>query len=174
MTYQFDIQARGLRVEGIGPPITREQIEIAVPELFTGREAFIDFYLARNGVFFPEAAYFYRSHFRDISPNDFDEISVLGFDFIPRFPGETHDMLISMHHARSHLWRWRPDRRPFVESHLHFAGDGSGNDYWIEIDSGRVKFVIMEAHDGEGEIVDAAPTFGDFASHLEPRRPRRR
>jgi len=171
---RFDFKARGLVIEEIGPPITEEQIGSSVPESFPGKDAFVEFYLLRNGLFIPGGAYFYRSRFREISPGDFDAISVDNFYFIPRFPGETHDMLASIHHARSHLWRWRPERRSFFESHLPFACDGSGNDYWIEISSGRVKFILLEGNGGEGEIVDVAPTFDDFASNLEQRRPRPR
>src|SRR4051812_23958358 len=149
MALRFDFQAHGLVIEEIGPSITEEQICASVPESFPGKDAFVEFCLLRNGLFIPGGAYFYRSRFHEILPGDFDAISVDNFYFVTRFPGEAHDMLVSMQHARSHLWRMRPELRPFIESHLPFACDGSGNAYWIEMNSGRVKFVLLEGNDGK-------------------------
>jgi len=57
-----------------------------------------------------------------------------------------------------------------LASHLPFASDGSGNDFWIELSTGRVKFRVLEGFEDVRDLVDVAASFVDLASSLEARR----
>ena len=173
MAAAFRFADHALVFGAIGPPITAAQIEQAIPEAFPGKDGFVRFYGTYNGMFFPGAAYFFRERFQQVGTNDYNRLGVNGFDFIARAAGEKDEHLVSMLHARENLARHRPELRSFVTAHLPFASDGSGNDYWIELSTGRVKWRVLEGFEDERQLVDVAPSFLDFASNLEAgRRPR--
>jgi hypothetical protein len=169
MTATFEFADSTLKPDEFGPPISKPQIEQAIPELFPGKDGFARFYLRYNGLYIADGALFFRERFRAIQPGDYNRLGVNNFYFIPRFPGEESDVLLSLMHMRENLARRRPDLKSFAASHLPFAGDGSGNDFWIELATGRVKYRALEDFDDERDLVDVAPTFLDFAVNLECR-----
>ena len=169
MTSKFSFRDPELVIGEIGPPITEAQIREVVPEEFPGKEDFVAFYSTYNGPDIPDSALFYRHRFYDVAPGDYDRLSVITFWFIPRFPGEKHHFLVLMIRVREAMARMRPDLREFGATHLSVACDASGNDFWTEFKTGRIKYRALEDFDGPDDLVEAAPSFLDFVSNLEHR-----
>jgi len=53
----------------------------------------------------------------------------------------------------------------FVDTHVPITSDGSGNDIWIHIPSGRIRYVNFDYASDDGPI-EVAPSFIDFVSNL--------
>jgi hypothetical protein len=167
MSSHFNFKHASLVIEEIGPPITEEQIVEAIREDFPGKEGFAAFYLTHNGVCFRPAAICYRSRFQQVKKGDYERLEVDNFYFIPRFAGDDVETMVSMVDARAAMARWRPELRDFIQAHLPFACDASGNDFWIEFLTGRIKYRPLEEFESEKDLVDVAPSFIDFAVNLE-------
>jgi len=170
MTALFHFADPALVFGDVGPPITAQQIGQAIPEAFPGKDGFVDFYSTYNGLAFPGTAWFRRERFHQVASSDYNRISLLDIYFIPRTPGEKDENLQSMPRAREIVARSRPELRAFVDSHLPFAADGSGNDYWIELATGRVMWRVLEGFEGPSQLVEVAPAFLDFVANLEAKR----
>ena len=55
----------------------------------------------------------------------------------------------------------------FAEKHIPFARDAAGNEFYIEISSGMIKYVSWEYGIEEG-VVDVAYCFKDFCIEIKP------
>jgi hypothetical protein len=174
MNGTFEFGDTGLVISDVGPPIDEIGIARAIPDSFPGKNGFIAFYLTYNGLYFPRGAVYYRDRFRSIPPQDHNRLTVSNFLFIPRSPGEEDDYLVSMIHARDNMIQKRPDLCEFLHAHLQFASDASGNDFWIELPTGRVKYRPLEEFESARSLVDVAPSFIDFAAGLEAWSPARK
>lgn len=152
-----------------GPAITAEGIVRAVPEPFPGKEDFVDFYTRHNGAWFMEGAIFYRSRLQPVPTGALDRLEVVFMHFVPRFEADEHDDLVSMLHIRRNLAQRRPALRGFAEAHLPLASDASGNEFWLDLSSGRVSYALLDEFDGTDNLVDVASSFREFVTHLEPR-----
>ena len=169
MIEAFNFRDRGLVIDETGPMITEAQIDQAIPEEFPGKDAFVAFQVLQNGVHFLRGAVFYRELFHEVSEGDYNRLEVEYLYFVPRFPDDDHDYLVSIVQMRENLARRRSDLRAFVATHLPVACDASGNAFWIELSTGRVKYVALEDFESERDVVDAAPTFRDFVANIQPR-----
>ena len=167
MISKFAFRDPDLFIGEIGPSIAEAQIREIVPETFPGKKDFVVFYTTYNGLDFPKGALFYRHRFHDVTRGDYDRLEVGSFWFIPRFPGEKHHYLVSMIHYRENMARRWPYLRPLVDFYLPLAADASGNDFWIELETGQIKYRVLEDFETVDDLVDAAPSFFDFASNLE-------
>jgi len=167
MRGDFVFRDTGLVISDAGPPIDESAIAQAIPDAFPGKEGFVAFYVRYNGVYFPRGAMFYCDRFRSVLPHDHNRLTVSNFLFIPRFSGEKDDYLISITHTRDNMMQRRPDLRAFAQAHLPFASDASGNDFWIELLTGRIKYRPLEEFENEKDLVDVAPSFIDFAENVE-------
>lgn len=152
-----------------GPEITPEQIVRAVPEQFPGKDDFVDFYSRQNGAWFSNGALFYRSRLQAVSPGELDRLEVMFVHFVPRFEADEHDELVSMLHIRMNLAKRRPALRDFAKAHLPLASDASGNEFWLDLSSGKVSYALLDEFDGADNLVEVAPSFREFVSHMEPR-----
>jgi hypothetical protein len=132
----------------------------------------VKFYVRHNGGWFGgRVAIFYRDKFYPVPRGYHNSMEVLGFRFIPRYPGDDVYELRSLVEVREQRMRWYIELKPFFETHFPFAGDAGDNDYWIELPTGRVRYTIWEGFDEKG-VVDIAPSFYDFVSNLvSERRP---
>lgn len=127
----------------LGPPITESQITSVIPDSFAGKEDFVRFYLRHNGGYFEGGAIFPSDKF--YLAGDHPSAEVEEFFFIPRHIGEKASEFLSsvrLHELRA---QWYGDLNTFIETHFPFAGDGSYNDYWIEIPTGRIKYTRWES-----------------------------
>ena len=66
--------------------------------------------------------------------------------------------------------RYSKARDVFCRRHFPFAGDAGDNDFWINVETGEVKYVLWESEESVDEIIDIAPTFSDFVNNIVPRR----
>lgn len=55
----------------------------------------------------------------------------------------------------------------FVETHIPFARDAAGNEFFIEIPTGIIKYVSWE-YDIEEGLIRVAPNFKEFCLAIEP------
>jgi hypothetical protein len=120
--------------------ITVEQIDGAIPFDFEDKEYFKQFYLVHDGVYFPEGA--------AINMNEFHEI----------------EFIYNIEHLKK-MWEAIKERsseaKVFAETHFPFARDAAGNEFFIEIPAGLVKYVSWEYGLPDGEVL-VAPNFSKF------------
>ena len=166
-----------MKLIGYGPPISSEQIKSILKCDFPGRDKFDEFYIQHNGGHFPEPAFFYRDTFYPTSSSEWNKMYVEGFYFIPLFPGQKNRRLSSSVSVReqrekySTFVSYRSMIRDFIENHFPFSYDAADNDFWIELKSGRVRYVAWDSSETVQDVCDMAPSFYDFTSNiwLKPR-----
>lgn len=153
----------------VGPAITESQISSVVPDTFGGKMEFLRFYVRHNGGCFEgRGAIFYRDKFYPVARGDYNSMEIESFFFVPLHPGERFSGLRSLVRVREQRAQYYSELKSFIETHFPFAGDAGDNDYWIEIPSGRVKYIRWESFP-EG-AVDIAPSFYDFVSNFASER----
>ncbi|EAY9404754.1 SMI1/KNR4 family protein, partial [Salmonella enterica] len=54
--------------------------------------------------------------------------------------------------------------------HFPFAGDAGDNDYWLDMESGNVKYIRWESDDNPDNAIIVAPTFYDFCMSIQATR----
>ena len=130
--------------------IAREQIESVISQDFKGKEDFIQFFLVHNGIYFPEGAEISTEQFQDIEDEEYYELET--------------EFIYSIEHLTK-MWEAIKERseiaKKFVETHIPFARDAAGNEFFIEIPTGIVKYISWE-YDIEEGLVWVAPNFKDF------------
>ena len=150
-----------------GPSISEPEIAAAIPESFVGKKEFIRFYLRHNGGYFKDFAFIYRDAFQKVQKGQVNSLGIIGFFFIPRKPGDKVQGFRSILEEKEGLREGYSKNkwvRSFIGSHIPIACDGSGDDHWIEIPTGRIRFLDMESVD-KGPI-EVAPSFQEFVSNL--------
>ena len=129
--------------------VTADIIESVIPQSFRGKEEFVQFYLSRTGVYFPEGAKISTEHFQGPDDGHYE----LEIEFI-----------YSIEHLAK-MWKTAKENsdsmKIFAEKHIPFARDAAGNEFYIEIPSGVIKYVSWEYGLEEG-VVDVAHCFKDF------------
>jgi len=130
--------------------LTKEQIEKIIPFDFIGKDFFIQFYIAYDGVYFPNGASIKTYHSNKAIDSEYDEFEV--------------EFIYSIEHLTK-MWNVLKNRsnetKKFVETHIPFARDAAGNEFFIEFNTGMVKYIFWE--DGlNGNIIDVVPNFKEF------------
>jgi len=146
---------QNLNFQILNEGLTRDGIDNIIPYDFNGKEDFIQFYLAHDGVYFPDGAAISRSEFRKKADDECDELEI---EVIYR-----KEQLIKMWEA---IKERSAETKKFVETHVPFAGDAAGNDFFIEIPTGIVKYVSWE-YELEG-ILEVAKNFREFCLAIKP------
>ncbi|MDR5784647.1 hypothetical protein QCE63_35240 [Caballeronia sp. LZ065] len=165
MAGNFDFTAQGVSFVNSAGQVTQEQIESVLPFHFDGKEFFVEFYLSYNGGIFLNGARFYRNKIHRIQKGGYTSVEIEGFYFIPRFEGERVPKLMSIPEM------WRINKKSFKtlelfsKAHFPFAADASGNNYWIDIETGKIKYIAM---DSDGSEVEVAPSFSIFCRGIQP------
>ena len=136
--------------------VTADIIESVIPQSFRGKEEFVQFYLSQNGVYFPEGAKISTEHFQGTADEGYYELEI--------------EFIYSIEHLAK-MWETAKENsdsmKIFAEKHIPFARDAAGNEFYIEIPSGMIKYVSWEYGLEEG-IIDVAHSFRDFCLHIEP------
>ncbi|HCR3448885.1 SMI1/KNR4 family protein [Citrobacter werkmanii] len=155
-----------LQLEQSAPAVSESLIN-TVTEDFPGKKEFIQFYLEHNGGYPPSPdAHLYRDRVYNLSTDDYNAMHVEGFYFIPHYPDEKFNILMSITRVRKMHATYSEAAKNFSRTHIPFAFDASGNEYWIDINIGRVVYINLER---ENEIIDnIAPSFSDFIENIEP------
>ncbi|WP_423380641.1 SMI1/KNR4 family protein [Burkholderia sp. LMG 32019] len=138
---------------------------------FNGVRDFVDFYIKYNGGYFNGGAYFYRDSFFDLSGGDYNSMEIESFYYVgEKYFDEDKVNLRSAEKVRKLRARYSDKRDIFGRSHFPFAGDAGDNDFWIDLKTGGVKYVLWESEENVDDIIDIAPTFSDFVNNIVPRR----
>lgn len=170
MRKRIAFKDKDLRLSGNGAAVTEEDIEIAVSEKFSGKDDFVHFYLQHNGGIFAGEAYFYRDTFHKVPRGKVNSLPISCFFPIPSsLKGANNPpvTLVSMRAASLKGYGHLREMKKFLKTHIPFADDGGGDNYWIEIPSGRIRYVKMEYVDsGPLAVMEIAPSFKDFVSNI--------
>lgn len=132
---------------------SEEQVYSTISFDFKGKEDFVQFYKVHNGIYFPKGAEMKRSLFYTVKENDSNTLEVEHFYQIG-----TGDIMERMWEATK---KHSPEARVFAETHFPFARDAGGNEFFIEANTGLIKYISWEYGILEGEIL-AAPSFKEF------------
>lgn len=136
--------------------LTKNQIENWMPFYFEGKEEFILFYLTFNGVYFPKGAKISTESFLDV---DEDEYYELELEYIYDI-----EYILEIKEA---IKEQSEEVKKFAETHIPFARNAGGNDFFIEIPTGKIKYVSWEYGIEDG-LIEVAPSFKDFCGAIEP------
>ncbi|MCA8293731.1 SMI1/KNR4 family protein [Burkholderia sp. AU30198] len=155
-----------------GPSVSAAIVqEVLLGACFNGKDDFVEFYVRNNGGYFNGGAYFYRDVFFDLAPGDFDSMEVEGFYYIgEKYFDESEVNLRSAEKVRGLRAKYSERRDRFCRTHFPFAGDAGDNDFWIDVGTGEVKYVLWESEGDVDDVVSVAPTFSDFVNNIVPRR----
>lgn len=145
-----------LNIHILNKGVTKEKIESVIPQDFKGKEDFIQFYLAYDGVFFNEGAVISTEQFLK---EDEDEYYELEIESIYRI-----DQIQSIWEA---IKERSAEAKKFMETHIPFAGNAGGNDFFIEISTGTIKYISWE-YDIEEGLIGVASNFKDFYLAIKP------
>lgn len=150
-----------------GPPITKAEIDAALPSSFPGKDDVIRFYLRNNGGSRTRqgGTFYCRIPGHQVTRDHLDKIRVEGFYAIHRNPEEKVLGFLSMlkkHALFSKKCNRYPELKAFVEHNMPLAFDHCGNDFWIDVNSGHVHYMLADAmKDGP---IDIAPSFQEFVA----------
>ena len=147
---------RELVINSKGHKLSKKEVELSIPLDFNGKDNFIEFYIAYNGISFPNSAFFYRELFYNVSEDDCNFLSVESFLPI----NDANDII--------NIWNMTKENirvQKFAQVHIPFSVDASGNFFWIEIPTGHIKYIPMET---PNEEILVAPSFVDFCENIQP------
>lgn len=145
-----------LNIRILNKGVIREQITSVISEDFKGKEDFIQFYLVHDGVFFNEGAKISTEQFLE---DDEDEYYELEVESIYRI-----DQILEVREA---LKEHSEEAKEFIKTHIPFAGNAGGNDFFIEIPTGEIKYISWEYEIEEG-LIGVANNFKEFCLAIEP------
>ena len=136
--------------------VTADVVESVIPQNFRGKEELVLFYATLNGVYFPKGAKISTEPFQETEDEEYYELEI--------------EFIYSIEHLTK-MWRavkeGSDDAKIFAETHIPFARDAAGNEFFIEISSGLIKYVSWEYGLEEG-VVDVAHCFKDFCIEIKP------
>lgn len=139
-----------------GKSVTTDVVKRVIPQNFRGKEELMLFYTTLNGVSFPKGAKISTESFQETEDEEYYELEI--------------EFIYSIEHL-SKMWRAVKERsddaKIFAETHIPFARDSAGNEFFIEISSGLIKYVSWE-YGLEDGIIHVAHSFRDFCLHIEP------
>jgi hypothetical protein len=155
-----------------GPSVSEEIVrEVLSGANFNGVEDFVEFYVKNNGGYFNRGAYFYRDLFFRVDVGDYDSMEVESFYYVgEKYHDESEVNLRSAEKVRMLRARYSEERDIFCRDHFPFAGDAGDNDFWIDLNSGAIKYILWESRGNSIDVVDIAPAFSDFVNNIVPRR----
>lgn len=145
-----------LKFKILNEGLTKEQIDSVIPQDFKGKDDFVQFYLMLNGVYFTEGAEVSTEQFSEEESDEYYELEV-----------ESIYRIDQIQKIREALKERSSEAKKFVETHFPFGGDAAGNDFFIEIPTGIIKYISWE-YDIEEGLIDVAPSFKSFCSIIKP------
>ncbi|MCC8457800.1 MULTISPECIES: SMI1/KNR4 family protein [Photorhabdus] len=159
-----------LRFEQSLHGLSESEINAVIPNAFNGKDFFMKFYIANNGGYFNGGAYLYRDVFYTVLAGDYNLMEIEGFNFISRKFYDDSQYLLSINEVWELRKGYSRNIKEFAKSHFPFAGDAGDNDYWIDMNSGYIKYIRWESDDNPDNAIIVAPTFYDFCMNLQAER----
>ena len=147
----------------------REKIgknEIDEIEDFPGKEDFIEFYTIHNGLDFIHGARFFPESCYDISMywNQYIGVTL----FLPmRVNDEGKGLNIDT--MRYMIEEKYDSFEDFVLFHIPFAVDVTDNPFWIDIQTGEIKYIDFEESTDPDDVITVAPSFKEFCKRIRGR-----
>ena len=136
--------------------VTADVVESVIPQNFRGKEELVLFYATLNGVYFPKGAKISTEPFQETEDEEYYELEI--------------EFIYSIEHLAK-MWKTAKENsdsmKIFAEKHIPFARDAAGNEFYIEISSGIIKYVSWEYGIEEGVVV-VAHCFKDFCIEIKP------
>lgn len=151
--------------------VTLSQINEVIPHDFFGKKEFIEFYLCTNGGCFTNEAYIYRDSFYQVSKNDCNLIEIASFLHIPLFEKDENphwtSSIIEVMERRDLL---SENFEEFTLFHIPFADNYGDNDFWIDIQTGEIKYIDYEESYDPNDAIIVAPSFPEFCKNIQAKR----
>lgn len=144
-----------LLYKGFTSNLSKQEITSFFDRDFVGLKDFVELYSIYDGVDFMREAKMFRSKFYDITKGELD---LIGISFFLKLK----DILSEKEYNRD----VGAEYKSFVNTHIPFADDGSGNTIWLDTNTGIVKRLDHE-EEFEDAIIIIAPNFKDFCLSLE-------
>lgn len=146
--------------------VMREQIDEYIDN-FPGKEDFIKFYLTHNGGVFTDGAYFYPDEFYEV-PKEYRFIEIASFFHIPLLDDEDEKFhTMSMEKERDLRVISSDEFTDFVLFHIPIADNYASNSFWIDIQTGEIKYMDFEENWHPDDAIVVAPSFFDFCKRIE-------
>lgn len=138
---------------------------------FPGKKEFIEFYLASNGGCFSNGVYIYRDNFYKVERGDYNSIEVSSFFHIPLIEdNDDFEYTISIPDAAERREDYSRKFSEFVSFHIPFAENFGDNDFWIDVQTGEIKYIDYEESDNPDDAIIVAPSFVEFCTKLQAKR----
>ncbi|GJQ03901.1 SMI1/KNR4 family protein [Capnocytophaga canimorsus] len=144
-----------LLYKGFASNLSKQEITNLFQTDFEGSKDFLELYSVFDGVDFMREAKMFRSKFYEIPKGELDLINVSFFL-------KMKDIIIEKEYVRYESEEYQF----FINTHIPFADDGSGNTIWLDTNTGLVKRFDHE-EDFEEAIIIVAPNFKEFCLSLE-------
>ena len=168
LTEEFLRNARA-RFAIVGPPVAEAEVVAIFPNPFPGRDDLIQFFVCQNGGSRTElgGTVYCGSPEHRVSRDHLEKIRIEGFFCITSNPEERILGFRSMLACRAtqlRTFNGVPEMKAFFERNMPIAYDHSGNYLLIDLQSGSIRFLGLEAYrDGPVEI---APSFREFVARF--------
>lgn len=151
--------------------LTVKDIEETISCDFFGKKEFVEFYLVANGGNFTKGAYIYRDNFYSITKGDYNSLEVSSFFNIPLIgDNEDSEYTMSIPDAINRRCGSSAKFDDFISFNIPFADNFGDNDFWIDIQTGEVKYIDYESSYNPDDAIIVAPSFIDFCQSLQGKR----
>ena len=141
--------------------------EIDEVDDFPGKEDFIDFYTVHNGGDFIKGAWFFPESCYNSSM--FENSYILLALFLPiRVDDEMRGLNIDvMNDLIVEKYKGFED---FILFHIPFALDVVDNPFWIDIQTGEIKYLDFQVSTNPDDVITVASSFKEFCKCIRKRR----
>jgi len=163
--------AEEIKLEYIGKEINKEQIDEVIDD-FPGKDDFIDFYLTHNGGSFMYGAWFNPDDYYNI-PQSYQCLTLMSFIPIP-IDNDSEDEPfrgLDTEYEKDLIVEKFSNFEDFVLFHIPFALDAAGSPFWIDIQSGEIKFTDFQERFSADpdDAITVAFSFGEFCKRITNR-----
>ena len=140
---------------------------------FPGREDFIEFYTVHNGMDFIMGVWFIPESCYDVSvfANVFcDEKYIDVSFFLPIRVDDKDTGGFNIDVMRYLIEEKYENFEDFVLFHIPFACDVTDNPFWIDIQTGEIKYIDFEVSSDPDDVITVASSFKEFCKCIRKRR----
>jgi len=147
-----------------GAEIGRQEIDEI--DDFPGKDDFVKFYVAHNGGSFIYDAWFYPENCNNVSKIGDSFITLGLFLKIPTDRDDLDYIGVSMENIKDRILENYDDFEDFVLFHIPFATDVTGNPFWIDIQSGDIKYTDFQESTNPDDAITVSFSFGNFCKRI--------